>query len=168
MPLHYRGWCRVIWRIPVGSEASSWSHLTCYPSSSSQAHFFFFFKFGSGPGLTAGEPLCGASAVPAWCIGPAQSCCSADSTAPSPSPVPGRTLQEGEGETQLLRVICAEMNHMTAVWVFFSDGTVGIKRQSQVSHSSIYRLCQNFYNTFHNLPYVCFLLSSKIVSLTCR
>lgn len=43
MLLHYRGWCRVIWRIPVGTEASSWSHLTCYPSSSSQAHFFFFF-----------------------------------------------------------------------------------------------------------------------------
>ncbi len=54
--------------------------------------------------------------------------------APSPSPAPGRTLREGEGETQLLRVICAEKTHMTTVWVFFSDGAVGIKRQSQVSH----------------------------------
>lgn len=74
-PINPPSLCRYITVGGVGSfEGSQWemkhrpeSHLTCYPSSSSQAHFFFFFFliFGSGPVLTAGEPLSGASAVPA-------------------------------------------------------------------------------------------------------
>lgn len=56
---------------------------------------FIIVNVGSGPVLTAGEPLCEASAVPALRSEPAQSCCSADSAAPSLSPAPGRTLQEG-------------------------------------------------------------------------
>lgn len=112
------------------------SHLTCYPSSSSQTHFFknknnFFFVFGSGPVFTAGEPLCGASAVLAWCIGPAQSCCSADSTAPSLSPAPGRNLQGGEGDTGLLRFT---PNHCCTAGGF-NDGATAFRRWSRGSHS---------------------------------
>lgn len=93
-----------IWRTPALSWILSHLLLQFYFPGPDSFVLFYFLNFGSSPVLTTGEPLYGASAVPVWCIGPAQSCCSAGSTAPSPSPAPGRTLQEGEGQTQLLRL----------------------------------------------------------------
>lgn len=74
----------------------SGSHLTWVLAPSP---FLLFLNIGSSPVFTAGEPLCGASAVPALRSEPALSCCSADSTAPSQSPAPGRNLREGRRET---------------------------------------------------------------------
>lgn len=104
---------------------------------------FIIVNVGSGPVLTAGEPLCEASAVPALRSEPAQSCCSADSAAPSLSPAPGRTLQEGgrKGDSVSYCICCCscwnetqntagvflmEQHEANVRWVFlYVTGTYG-------------------------------------------
>lgn len=131
----------------IGSfEGSQWepkprteSHLTCYPSSSSQAHLSMFVV-GSGPVTTAGEPQYAANAVPAWCIGPAQSCCSADSMAPSPSPTPGRTLQEGEGDTGSLYICCLLCWKQTRLQ-FIKTQVIHPQINYYIDYSNLYKWC---------------------------
>lgn len=91
--------------------------------------FLLFLNVGSSPVFTAGEPLCGASAVPALRSEPALSCCSADSTAPSQSPAPGRNLREGRRETVLLRApLCLNETHkLQLVFFQWSCGQHGAK-----------------------------------------